>query len=798
MKKLLLVFTSLVILATGLFAQAATDFNSAISTSAREISSALPANSNVAIVNFFSDTEELSTYIANQMIKGIKNSGKVKVLERDPKKMALVDAEQDYQYSGAVSDSSMVEIGYKLGAQYLVYGTFDQLGGMLQFSVQATNVETAEILYYQSYTIQSSAAITQLLGEKMELATLNDFLEAIARCDRKISALEANKNSAVDNSNEALMAKYAEQMQAVYSIEKEPWESTAEYDDKIQAKIDALTKKRDGELAAISSVSSPKFDQQIKAVEAQRKQIVTDLKNTTFVLKNASVQTFIGEFDAESKPKNYPVSVKSLDKYVSYIYNGKYTVNDADVKTEYKVVEAARAANDLAGEIRYKVIQSTTNSSSFDIYVDSVRLNIASSGSVLVNESVKKVTGSIDAAKVVEGGNSGKAKTTTTTTTKTTTTATTTKKATSNTPATTSLTPAQLEAIAGRLEKTTGRKVTVTVDGNYLYMPKVEKTGATLSYVEGDGYKYIRATRNDDHEVRVTFLFSSSVSASNFSGISYDIKGFNGGVGSYNCCLILGGRKVSLEGRKGAFESDISMTSWKHISKRFTETTNWGKINNDDLIYGIQFWTDTGTDLYIANVDLMKLANTSATKTNTTTATAKANPFEDKANFRVGVDQNSTGKMTASSVEYEGKRYDSMHFSGRTGKKTKDGGWVEAHITSETKKLKPFLTKGDTIKFKILGDGNYYTIYFQEANNPGGIGTRFEKTGIQTKKGKVVEVEIPYSKMNWVNWTKKNGNKIDINNIDYIAICADTWKDGYYHEDKDYEFDIFDVRVYNK
>ena len=409
MKKLFLILSSLLFLSTGLFAQIATDLNVALSGSARDISNALPVKANVAVVQFFSDTEELSNYIASQMIKGISNAGLQKVLERDPKKMALVDAEQGYQYSGAVSDSSMVEIGYKLGAQYLVYGTFDQLGGMYQLSIQATNVETAEILYYQSYTIQSSSTVTKLLGDKMELVNLSDFLEAIARCDRKISALEANKNSAVDNGSGAIMTKYAAEIQAVYQIEKEPWESTAEYDDKIKAKVNAIVKKRDGEISAVKSAATPKYDQQINAVEAQKQQILTDLKNTTFILKGASIQTFMGDFDAEAKPKNWPLSVKSLDKNVSYIYNGKYVANDADVKTEYKTVEDARKKKDLAGEIRYKVIQDTVNPSSFDVYIDSVRLSIASTGAVLVNENVKKVSGSIDAAKIVDGGNTKKA-----------------------------------------------------------------------------------------------------------------------------------------------------------------------------------------------------------------------------------------------------------------------------------------------------------------------------------------------------------------------------------------------------
>ena len=65
MKKLFLILSSLLFLSTGLFAQIATDLNVALSGSARDISNALPVKANVAVVQFFSDTEELSNYIAS-------------------------------------------------------------------------------------------------------------------------------------------------------------------------------------------------------------------------------------------------------------------------------------------------------------------------------------------------------------------------------------------------------------------------------------------------------------------------------------------------------------------------------------------------------------------------------------------------------------------------------------------------------------------------------------------------------------------------------------------------------------
>ena len=41
--------------------------------------------------------------------------------------MALINAELTYQYSGEVDDDSMVSLGKKLGAQYLIVGSFEAI-----------------------------------------------------------------------------------------------------------------------------------------------------------------------------------------------------------------------------------------------------------------------------------------------------------------------------------------------------------------------------------------------------------------------------------------------------------------------------------------------------------------------------------------------------------------------------------------------------------------------------------------------------------------------------------------------
>lgn len=398
MKKCLLVILGILCFFVSGHAQNSVDISQAIDTSSKEIASTLPVRSKVAVATFFSDSKELSSYLSQEVVKKLAARGSLTLIERNEKNMSLVNAETEYQYSGSVSDDSMVEFGNRLGAQYLVYGSFDQLGGMLQFTVQVTNVETAEIPYMKSYSIAKTSQLTELLGDGWEMNTADDYLNAIARCQRKISAIEKDKNKAIQNQSARIFSIYQEQINSISSEEKNPWESKAEYDSRIKEAVNTVSKKRDTELGGIEKLVSTKYDNQLKQVEIQKDKIIKDLQNTSFSLTGQSVQVLLGAFDAEAKPKNWPVSIKSLDKQVSYIYSGKYVVNDADVRSEYQTVEQARKDGDFEGEITYRIIEGNTKST-FEVFIVSVRVLIKSSGSAIVNENINKAVGTLNANK---------------------------------------------------------------------------------------------------------------------------------------------------------------------------------------------------------------------------------------------------------------------------------------------------------------------------------------------------------------------------------------------------------------
>ena len=208
MKKFLTGIFCVLFCVTSIFAQGTVDVSNALEKSAKEIASTLPEGSRVAVATFFSDSKEMTSYLSQEMVRRLTQKEKLTMIERNEKNMSLIDIETEYQYSGNVSDDSMVEIGYKLGAQYLVYGAFDQFGGMMQLTVQVTNVETSEIPYMTSYSISKTAQITDLLGEDINLVTSDDYLDAIARCQKKLTAIEKDKSKAIQNQKSKIFSTY--------------------------------------------------------------------------------------------------------------------------------------------------------------------------------------------------------------------------------------------------------------------------------------------------------------------------------------------------------------------------------------------------------------------------------------------------------------------------------------------------------------------------------------------------------------------------------------------------------------
>ena len=386
-----IIFCLVLIISTFTFAQKAVDLDSALSTVATEIATSLPNKSTFSVGNFFTDSKELSEFLLNELTRKVAKNGTLTLVERNTK---LIDAEIDYQYSGFVSNDSMVELGYRLGVRYLAYGSFEQFGSMLQLNVQVTDVETGVVQILSSFSILPSAKITDLLGDQKKLNSAEDYLNMIARCQKKLTEIQQEKLKEISKVSSSISAKYQEKINASKNKEKMPWESESEHQQAINSEVDKFINQRETELSGIEKSVGIKYDNQYKMIEIQMDKLTEDLLNSTFTINNESVEIQVGAFNAEATPKYWPISIKSLSSFLNYTFSGKYTVNDVDVKSEYLAMEQSKADKSFVGEITYKLTKGHSKNQ-FSIFVVNVKIRDKNTGKTFLNTQVNAEQGSV-------------------------------------------------------------------------------------------------------------------------------------------------------------------------------------------------------------------------------------------------------------------------------------------------------------------------------------------------------------------------------------------------------------------
>ena len=115
----------------------------AIREAAQNIENNVPAGQKIAVLNFSSPTDQFSEYVVDELSIQLANGKKLVVVDR--RELDLIRQEEQFQMSGEVSDESAQSIGKKLGAQIVVSGSLNGMGGAYRFRIRALNVETAVV-----------------------------------------------------------------------------------------------------------------------------------------------------------------------------------------------------------------------------------------------------------------------------------------------------------------------------------------------------------------------------------------------------------------------------------------------------------------------------------------------------------------------------------------------------------------------------------------------------------------------------------------------------------------------------
>jgi TolB-like protein len=179
-------------------------FDDALENGIQKIENDLSNGSKVAILDFKSDNQNLSSYIIEELYDKLINGGKFTVMERS--RIATIALEVGYQLSGEVDDREIINIGHQLGADYVVTGQITFSGEAYRLRVFAIDIEKGirvassslnintndrQINYLLSsranentQAVKAANANTDTRNEEILLDTIQDLLKNIPRNSR--------------------------------------------------------------------------------------------------------------------------------------------------------------------------------------------------------------------------------------------------------------------------------------------------------------------------------------------------------------------------------------------------------------------------------------------------------------------------------------------------------------------------------------------------------------------------------------------------------------------------------------
>jgi TolB-like protein len=143
-------------------------------------------------------------------------------------------------------------------------------------------------------------------------------------------------------------------------------------------------------------------------------------------------------------------------------------------------------------------------------------------------------------------------------------------------------------------------------------------------------------------------------------------------------------------------------------------------------------------------------ANTPQTASTVTVTPANANFLElATAGWKPNFDPKSTVSFTITTESIEGREREVLIVNQNLSRGNSN--WAEVYTTNETIVQK--LTRGSRVRFKVLGDGKAWELRIQTKETS--ADSAWYYAVITTRKDRVVEIDIPYSKLKQPNWGRK-------------------------------------------
>ncbi len=148
--------------------------------------------------------------------------------------------------------------------------------------------------------------------------------------------------------------------------------------------------------------------------------------------------------------------------------------------------------------------------------------------------------------------------------------------------------------------------VIVVVDKDTSFTSNDALKGSTVEMVEYLGKKALKVTKNNRNEIRVAFVLDKPATASGRTSLEFEVAGFDGWEGSYNCGLLYSDGAKSSGERAGSFYvGRVKKLAWTTVTANLAFDEQWGKnFSPDKAIYCLQFWSNSTKALYISGLTL--------------------------------------------------------------------------------------------------------------------------------------------------------------------------------------------------
>ena len=147
-----------------LFSQNRITLDDAMSDFAQNITSDLPENTRIAVIEFETNSREMRIYFIDKMVSLLKSNNNIDVYERERIENLL--REQNFALTGFVSDATAQRIGHIVGVNTVIYGSMRERNDRNNYhmTVTATEVETGRILAQEFYNLRNDSRLRSLLG----------------------------------------------------------------------------------------------------------------------------------------------------------------------------------------------------------------------------------------------------------------------------------------------------------------------------------------------------------------------------------------------------------------------------------------------------------------------------------------------------------------------------------------------------------------------------------------------------------------------------------------------------------